>query len=57
MFMSVKEETVLSPEASECRKQYMREYLRNWRKQNPDKMKTYKARFWEKKAMEMEQKK
>ncbi|XKE59948.1 phosphatase (plasmid) [Sutcliffiella horikoshii] len=29
-----------------------RDYQREWRKNNPDKVKAYQKRFWEKKAKE-----
>lgn len=29
-----------------------REYMRKWRKKNPDKVKTSQDRYWEKKAKE-----
>lgn len=32
----------------------MREYKREWRKQNKDKVREYQARYWAKKAREME---
>lgn len=31
-----------------------RAYLNAWRKKNPDKIREYAARYWEKKAREME---
>ena len=30
-----------------------REYLREWRKKNPDKVREYNKRYWKKKALEM----
>lgn len=38
----------MTEEAKAARK----EYLRNWRKNNPDKVKANTARFWERKAAE-----
>jgi hypothetical protein len=47
----------LSQEAVEARRQFMREYMRNWRKNNPEKVKKHNvksnARYWEKRALEM----
>ena len=31
-----------------------RAYLNDWRKKNPDKIREYAARYWEKKAREIE---
>ncbi len=42
------EKTTLSKAAIEAR----REYQRNWKKKNPDKVKAAQARYWEKKARE-----
>ena len=36
----------LSPEAQEARREYFREY----RRKNPEKIREYKRRFWEKRA-------
>lgn len=38
----------MSEEAREAR----REYMRDWRERNPDKVKAYNARYWRKKAAE-----
>ncbi|MFD2446692.1 hypothetical protein ACFSO7_22390 [Bacillus sp. CGMCC 1.16607] len=50
--MENNQEIVMSPEAIEARREYMRE----WRKNNPEKVKKHnkknKARYWEKKAIE-----
>lgn len=47
----------LSPEAMEARRLFMREYMREWRKNNPEKVKKHNARsnvrYWEKKALQM----
>lgn len=40
--------TTMSEEAKKARN----EYLREWRKRNPDKVAAIKARYWEKKAKE-----
>lgn len=46
----------LSLEAIEARREFMREYMREWRKNNPDKVRKHNARsnarYWEKKALE-----
>lgn len=39
----------LSEEAKEAR----RAYLRKWRRENPEKVKEQKRRYWERKAQEM----
>lgn len=41
----------LSKEAEEARK----EYYRQWRKANPDKVKRHKQNYWEKKARELQE--
>lgn len=43
-------EQQLTEEAKKAR----REYLRAYRKKNPDKVRKWNANFWEKKAKEME---
>ena len=45
------EKTVMTPEAKAAFNAYMRE----WRKKNRDKEREYKARHWEKKARELEE--
>ena len=40
----------LSDKAIEARRKYLREYMRNYRKQHPDKYAEYNRRYWEKKA-------
>jgi len=40
----------MTQEAKDAMKQYMRE----WRKKNKEKIKTYRAKYWEKKAKESE---
>jgi len=37
----------------ELAREKQREYLREWRKRNPDKIKEYNQRYWRKKALEM----
>ena len=37
----------------ELARELQREYLRLWRKRNPDKIKEYNERYWRKKALEM----
>lgn len=59
----------MSPEAKQARSEYMKKYRkiyneenrekiyearRNWAKKNPDKIREYQERFWEKKYMEMQ---
>lgn len=40
----------LSPEALELKRKYIREYMREWRKRNPEKNKGYVIAHWERKA-------
>ena len=42
-------ETQLSEEALQAR----RDYVNNWRKNNPEKVKQYRRNYWERKAAEM----
>lgn len=42
----------MSESAKKTRADYMREYMRLYRKKNPDKIKAIKAKYWEKKTME-----
>jgi len=37
----------------ELARELQREYLRLWRKRNPEKIKEYNQRYWRKKALEM----
>ncbi len=37
----------------ELAREKQREYLREWRRNNPDKVKEYNKRYWRKKALEM----
>ena len=37
----------------ELAREKQREYLREWRKKNPDKVREYNKRYWKKKALEM----
>ncbi len=37
-------------EVTERAKELQREYLRNWRRKNPDKMKQYSESYWMRKA-------
>jgi len=37
----------------ELARELQREYLREWRRNNPDKVKEYNERYWKKKALEM----
>lgn len=37
---------------NEAAKQARREYKRKWQRENPDKVKEYQARYWDKKARE-----
>ena len=50
--MKKKSEKKLSLEELEARRLYMK----NWRKNNPDKIKKHNATFWEKKAQEFKKK-
>jgi hypothetical protein len=40
-------------EIQELAREKQREYLREWRRNNPDKVKEYNQRYWRKKALEM----
>lgn len=40
-------------EIQELAREKQREYLREWRKRNPDKVREYNKRYWKKKALEM----
>ena len=40
-------------EIQELAREKQREYQREWRKKNPDKVKEYNKRYWRKKALEM----
>lgn len=39
-------------EMTNAAKEAQREYTRRWRRANPDKVRDYNARYWEKKAKE-----
>ncbi len=45
----------LSEEARATRNAYMRTYLKKWHAQNPEKGALYTARYWEKKAKELQE--
>ena len=45
----------LSEEARATRNAYMRTYLKKWHVQNPEKGALYTARYWEKKAKELQE--
>ena len=38
-------------EIQELAKELQREYLREWRKKNPDKVKEYNQRYWRRRAL------
>ena len=40
-------------QVQELAKELQREYLREWRRNNPDKVGEYNQRYWRKKALEM----
>ena len=40
-------------EIQELAREKQREYQREWRRNNPDKVKEYNQRYWRKKALEM----
>lgn len=42
---------VNNPEMSEAAKLAQREYFRKWKQENKDKVKIYRQRYWEKKAL------
>lgn len=46
----------LSPEALELKRKYIREYMKEWRKRNPEKNKEYVAARWERLAEEARKK-
>lgn len=43
----------MSKSISEQAKEARRKYIREWQRNNKEKMKLYMARYWEKKAIEM----
>lgn len=43
----------MSEEALQIKREIEREYQRQWRKKNPDKVKRNREQFWERKAAEM----
>ena len=43
-------------EKSPAAKELQREYLRSWRKRNPDKVKAYNRSYWERKAKKSKEK-
>ena len=53
--MTAKEVTTMiettKTEMSEAAKEAKREYERRWRKENPDKVKAIRSRYWEKRAL------
>lgn len=62
--MKLKEVLIMSENTKEAKKfvysekarEAQREYHRQWRKKNPDKVRAKNIRFWEKKASEMMEK-
>lgn len=40
----------MSEAAKEAKRAYHRAYQKDWRRKNPDKIKEYQNRYWEKKA-------
>ena len=44
---------LINEQLEELAREKQREYLREWRKKNPDKVKEYNKRYWRKKALEM----
>ena len=47
----------MSNKMNEAAKEARRKYLREWQRNNKDKLKVYMARYWEKKAIEMREEK
>jgi hypothetical protein len=45
-------ETVTDAEVREAVNAYRRNYMKDWRKKNPDKVRTYQRRYWERKVLE-----
>ncbi len=39
--------------AREAQRNYMRAYMREWRKKNPDKVREMKERYWAKKGQQL----
>ena len=39
--------------AAQIRRDYMREYLREWRKKNPEKVREHQQNYWVRKAEKM----
>lgn len=44
---------LINEQLEELAREIQREYLREWRKRNPDKVREYNKRYWRKKALEM----
>lgn len=44
----------MSEAAKEARRLYMKEYLREWKRKNPEKVKEHNERYWERKAKQAE---
>lgn len=44
---------LVNEQLEELAREIQREYLREWRKRNPDKVREYNKRYWRKKALEM----
>ena len=45
---------MLDPKTAERAKELQRQYVREWRQRNRDKVKSYNARYWMKKAEQEE---
>lgn len=44
----------MSEEARKAKAEYMRTYLKEWRRKNPGKVRGYQRKYWEKKFNESE---
>lgn len=42
--------SAMSNEARKAKSEYMKTYLSEWRKKNPEKIKEYQSKYWEKKS-------
>ena len=51
LYIETRETTGATPMTKEA-KEARREYIKKWQRDNPDKVKEYQARYWDKKAKE-----
>lgn len=48
-------DSMLSDKARAKKNEYMRKYMREWSKKNPDKVREFNRRYWEKRSESEEQ--